>query len=141
MRLLAVTNLLLVAYGILLIVDTGYNLHRYPTLPVPWPYWCMVAINLLFLWLLAYASLLLWRLHSRGLVLCLATLAIENFYFVAVGFIWALGNPFSTQVAAASGIGDMGIAPQVLTGYPLIAGVICVILLFKSPRRPTAAVA
>ena len=140
MRLLAITNLLLVTYGILLIAQTAYNVHRYRSIiPVPWPYWWMTAINFLFLSALAYASLLLWRLRPRGLILSLVIFVTETFYFFAGGVIWAFHGPFSRAVAGASGIGDMGIAPQILTGYPVVAGVIAAMLLRSSKRQPLIA--
>jgi hypothetical protein len=135
MRLLATAHLLMIGCGLYLMGASEISIYRNPNPALPSSYWIMVILNLTFLALLSSAAVLLWKGRSLGLKISLAAFAAELLYFFGIGFIWALDTPFSVRVAEGTGIGNMGIAPQELTGYPLIAGTVCVILLMKSKRR------
>lgn len=139
MRLLACIHLVLVGYGLYLMAACGMHIYRIPSPDLPHPFWAMVLINLLFMSLLSYAAFLLWRRRTLGLKVSLAVFAAEFFYFFAISAIWMSGGPLATSVAEATGIGNMGLAPQDLTGYPIIGGAIAAILLFRTRRRPVIA--
>lgn len=77
-------------------------------------------INLVFLGAIAIAGLQLLRSRLSGTT-------ISNVLFVAmlVYFLfpfWDLFGPgFSRSMGATAGTGNMGIAPQLITGYPILA--------------------
>jgi cbb3-type cytochrome oxidase subunit 1 len=84
----------------------------------------MTAINLIFIGVLLFAGIQLLQLRaeavriSNWLFLCMimyeAVLLLDSLFLDP-------GAALSMSISAAYGIGNMGIAPQVLTGYPIIA--------------------
>jgi hypothetical protein len=81
----------------------------------------MVFINLCFLALLFLGGTYLFRLRPSGVTICNAVFIGEVLYFLIVGFLWSLPRPVSTGVGAATGVGNMGLSPQLISGYPLVA--------------------
>ena len=139
MRVLACIHLAFLGYGLYLMADSGMQFYRNPPADVARPFWAMVLINLILMSFLSYAASLLWRRRALGLKVSLAVFAAEFVYFFAIGAIWAFGGQIATSAAGATGIGNMGLAPQELTGYPVIGGVIAAILLFRTRRRSVIA--
>lgn len=64
----------------------------------------------------------LWRLKHGGLLLCNILFAFELLYLFAQAFL-ALVLPASlrSSIAGASGIGGLGLTPQFVTAYPVVA--------------------
>ena len=58
----------------------------------------------------------------------------EVLYFLALGFLWSL-LPVSSGVGAATGVGNMGLSPQLISGYPLVA--LIFLNLARRKRRQT----
>ena len=57
-----------------------------------------------------------------GVTVCNVVFVAEILYFVIIGFLWgSLPRPISMSVAAATGVGNMGLGPQLASAYPLIA--------------------
>jgi len=146
-RAFAIVNVLLVMFGLYLLVGTvlrDYGLPPDPTAPAYYhqAFYGKSIINLLFLIALLAGSRFLRRLERRGLWICnivftgeilyfLGTVAFEVFSGFAGGEIALIG--FS--MGAAGGTGDMGISPQTLTGYPIIALIVLNIAYRKLRRR------
>jgi len=85
-------------------------------------FWTMTAINFILLVSLAIGSVRLLQLKPRGVTICSSVFAAEILYFTLVAMLWfPFSAAFSMSIAGATGIGEMGIAPQVLSGYPLVA--------------------
>ena len=125
-RIFAVGNVLFVVAGLLFLIPTAFTVatgtvedeSAYPHFQY-W-FWTMFFINICFLSLLVVAAVHLFRLRSSGVAICNIVFAGEISYFLAIGFLWFyLSNPGG--LAGATGVGNMGISPQLLCGYPLVA--------------------
>ena len=84
--------------------------------------------NLVFLSLLGVAGYRLFNHMSTGIDLLSLTLKSELAYWVITSLFWFLPAPFGMSAAGATGIGNMGIAPQILIAYP-ISGLVVLWLL------------
>ena len=86
-------------------------------------FWTMTTVNLVLLTLLIFGGIRLLQLRTLGVVVCNAVFAAEIAYFIVVAILCFPANhpAFSTSIAAATGVGSMGLSPQLLCGYPLLA--------------------
>jgi hypothetical protein len=87
-------------------------------------YWSMTAINVCFLGLLVLGGVYLVRLEKFGVVICNVVFVAEILYFfLGIGLLWspAFSRPISGSAAAATGVGNMGLSPQLISAYPVIA--------------------
>ena len=143
-RVFAIGNILVVLIGLLFLLPAAWsvgvgaveneaaNSHFAPS------FWTMVFINLCFLVLLVVGGIHLFRLRSSGVTICNVVFAGEIAYFLIIGLLWfALPRPISMGVAAASGVGNMGLGPQEISGYPLVA-LICLNLARRKRRKTHA---
>jgi len=145
-RIFAIGNFLVVLIGLLFLLPTVWSIRTAAVENVPtnshfatW-FWAMAFINLCFLALLVVGGIHLFRLRSSGVTICNVVFAAEIVYFLIIGLLWfALPTPISMGVAAASGVGNMGLGPQVISGYPLVA-LIC-LNLARRKRTKTHATA
>jgi len=86
-------------------------------------------INVVFLILLAIAAFHLFRKNMAGISLLSLTLKLELiYYFFGVSILWFLPKPLDMSAAGATGIGNMGISPQIFIAYP-ITGLIAIWVL------------
>ena len=127
-RVFAIANFLLVGAGLLFlsssVVAAGAGtIGNTPAQPYfLWAFWTMVATNFILLALLILGGIRLLQLKTQGVVVCNAVFVAEIVYFVALGFLWsAVPRSLSMSVAAATGVGSMGLSPQLICGYPLVA--------------------
>jgi len=151
-RAFGVVNLIMAILGLPLCVATAF---LFPA-RIPWtpdqPYlaevfWSMTVINLVFLGLLALSGFLLLKADRRALLVCNLLFTAEILYWIGFPVLglylglflknraWIGG--LSTSMAGAFGIGNMGTAPQMLSGYPLIA-LPALNLAFRRLPRPVA---
>lgn len=86
-------------------------------------FWTMTTVNLLFLTFLVFGGIRLLQLRTLGIAVCNVVFAAEIAYFMALGILWGAAFPpsVSRSIAAATGVGSMGLSPQVICGYPLLA--------------------
>jgi hypothetical protein len=127
-RFIGLANLLFVSLGLFLMGGSalGVKAGRVGNDPTQ-PYflqvfWTMTTINFVLLLWLALGSIRLLQLRVQGATICISVFVTEILYFLIVAFLWfPFSRPLSMSIAGASGVGDMGIGPQVITGYPLIA--------------------
>ena len=130
-------NVLYTAAGMYFVVDgtlryfvRGSVSHRLPYEPIL--YCVFTVINLVLLVLLFLAGLWLLRLDRRGVVLGNAVLVAEVIYFIGQAWLGLgltlSGRPMARAIgramAAVAGVGNMGTAIQLLTGYPVIGLVV-----------------
>ncbi len=131
------------------------SLHRYSRRPIrtdelyfePHAFYVSVVLNLFFISLLAISGIFLWRMDRRGVRLSNWLFSLEVIYWVAgAGLTLLLSlshkpvmNVLGKSIAAVEGIGNMGIAPQILTGYPIIALVALNLLNRKLSRSEVPA--
>src|SRR5882762_162528 len=143
-RIFAIGNFLVVLIGLLFLLPTVWSIRTGAVENVPtnshfatW-FWAMAFINLCFLALLVVGGIHLFRLRPSGVTICNAVFVGEIIYFFVIGFLWsALPRPLSMGVAAATGVGNMGISPQVISGYPLVA-LICLNLARRKRTKAHA---
>jgi hypothetical protein len=137
LRLLGVINLAIGAFGLALVVN---GLRSYATQQElrfeGYAYFFSVSFNLVCLLVLLLSGLLLWRRDGRGIKLSKWLFGIEIAYFVATALLslWLTSsqNPavraVGLSIAAVGGTGNMGIALQIVTGYPIIALVLLTLI-------------
>ena len=129
LRAFAVANFLLIALGLSFLASSAHSVaagaigntfRQQYFLPA---FWTMTAINVCFLAVLAFASICLLRLSTLGVSVCNAVFAGEILYFIFLGFLWRpiISESLSMSIAGATGVGNMGLGPQLLCGYPIIA--------------------
>ena len=80
----------------------------------------MTSINIVFLVCLVVTGLYLIRRTFRVILFCNVLFALEIVYFFGISMLW-LHPHLGPSIGAATGIGNMGIALQIMTGYPIIA--------------------
>jgi hypothetical protein len=141
-RIFATGNVLVVVIGLLFLVPTAFSVGVGAVANVPtnshfrsW-FWAMTSINLCFLTLLIVGGIHLFRLRPSGVTICNAVFFGEICYFPVIGFLWS-ALPVSSGVGAATGVGNMGVSPQLLCGYPVIA----LVCLNLARRKRTKALA
>jgi hypothetical protein len=107
-------------------------------------YGVMTLTNLAFLVGLTVGGMYLWRLSRRGLQICNFVFLLEIAWFIgSVALSLALGMSggrwaaLGRSISAAAGIGDEGIEPQILTGYPVIALIALNLLRARFPNLAT----
>lgn len=76
-------------------------------------------INLGFLVALGIATLKLFRRVPAGLSLLATILLLELAYYFLISCLWLLPAPWGMSAAGATGIGNMGLAPQLYIAYPV----------------------
>jgi hypothetical protein len=112
-------------------LDTPPRLAPWRPPYVPQTYLIMPDINLLCLLALLGSVVPLFRLRRAGLWICNILFSFEIIYFfcnsalsLALAMAGSEAKLAGMRMAAAGGIGDMGISPQLLTGYPVIAFIV-----------------
>jgi hypothetical protein len=137
----AIANCLFAAWGGRLLYQTVHNYYHVTTRssnPVvdthsfAVTFFTMTWINVIFLCLLVCATVLLLRFRLSGITFCMTVFAAEIGYFIATPSM--SGISWFKDVGGAEGIGNMGLAPQILTGYPLV-GLIILFLVRRNLRR------
>lgn len=85
-------------------------------------FWTLTTVNLVLLTLLIFGGIRFLQLRTLGVGLCNAIFAAEIAYFMTLGILWRVVSPsVSMSIAAATGVGSMGLSPQLICGYPLVA--------------------
>jgi hypothetical protein len=84
-------------------------------------FWTMTAMNLVFLALLAFTGVRLLQLRRSAVKACNILFVAEILYFVCIPWSKEIPRDVALSIAAATGIGNMGIAVNLFTGYPIIA--------------------
>jgi hypothetical protein len=104
------------------------RVHASPTTPyVRQVYLISTFVDAGCLIMLVVGAAYLLRLNRLGLRICNTVFAIEIAWFLGSSWIsLALGmlgrwTHLSLSIAAAEGIGSIGIIPQIITGYPVLA--------------------
>ena len=83
-------------------------------------FFTMASINIFFLVCLIVTGFYLIRKTFKVILFCNILFALELIYFLSIGFFCWPNPRFGMSIAAATGIGNMGIAWQIMTGYPII---------------------
>jgi len=84
-------------------------------------FFTLTCVNVTLLAVVFCAGVFLLRRRTIGVVLCNIAFSLEIGFFIAqVVLEMTLPSAISDSLAAAGGVGNMGIAPQILTGYPVV---------------------
>jgi hypothetical protein len=87
----------------------------------------MTAINLCFVAALVVSAIYLLKLKMIGVVICNVLFVSELVYFlVFVTLLWSslFSSGISMSAAAATGVGNIALAPQLICAYPVV-GLVC----------------
>jgi hypothetical protein len=86
----------------------------------------MTAINLTFEIMLAAAGVRLWQKRPEGLTICNVLFPVEVLYFLVITVLSfpAFPRTSTMSLAGATGIGNVGLVVQWITGYPIVALVV-----------------
>jgi hypothetical protein len=105
----------------------------------------MLVINLLFLGVLLVTAIRFIQARSTAVNLYSITVLLLGVYCVGVHLLWRAGHGIGLSVAAATGIGNMGIAPFVFLfveplAYPLASMALVQLLKrrYGTPLTPVA---
>jgi len=74
----------------------------------------MIVLNVVFLMLFLLAAFQLLRLRKGGVIVHAITSAVLITYGILNGMLWLANRGIGRSIAAATGVGNMGIAPFVL---------------------------
>ena len=146
-RAFGVLNILFAAAGVYLAsghaIEISVSLHDCAEEPyVREAYIIMTVVDLCCILALAVGGMYLLRLKRRGLVISCIVFVTEIAWFFGTAALWLAGMSggrgelVGTSIAAASGIGGMGTAPQILTAYPIWALVVLILMRRSFPDRP-----
>ncbi len=102
-------------------------------------FWTMALLNVCFLGLLVFGGIRLLQLRDVGVTICNFVFLAEIFYFLIVGLLWGhASREFAMSVAGATGVGNMGISPQLMSGYPFMALGFLNLVRWRRNKRRTA---
>jgi len=98
----------------------------------------MIAINGAFLVLFAAAAFQLFRLSRSGVMVHAVTSALLIAYSFLVGMLWLVPHNIGRSIGAATGVGNMGVAPFELLFvvpyvYPIASTVVLLVIRRKMP--------
>lgn len=147
LRAFGIANLWFVARGGWLIYATLKGYSSASALPVDprirppgseTVFLALTCVNIGLLLLLLWAGVLLLRLRITGVVICNGVFIAEIVLFLIPPPIPV--TPLTNLLSAARIIGNMGIAPQILTAYPLLGLVVLNALVrWRRPAMTSAA--
>ena len=134
LRIIGMANIILGVFGLCLLTWTLLEFMRRKPHPAGLPYfitsyYVMTTMSIACLLLLVLAGFWLKGLQRKGYILSFLVFSGEIVYFLVIGALSValsgnqsqLGNAIDRSISGAYGIGNIGLAPQLITGYPLIA--------------------
>jgi hypothetical protein len=116
LQTIGVLNLALSVWGCYFLADAVLREFRHPHADPRWPFfgeafWTQCGINVLFLVAFVFVSVMLLKLRPRAAI-AHTCIFFALFLYVAVpGVLWLLPGGVGRSIAAASGVGNMGIGP------------------------------
>jgi hypothetical protein len=135
-----VVTLVLSLWGLYWLVD-GFRGELVRPLRIPeapffrQAFFAMNAIDALFLtgMILTAIGLLILRPSAMRVYTWLYVMLVV--YAFAPGMLWTIHGPVGTSIAAASGVGDLGLAPLLFYPYPLVYAILSVALVNLATRH------
>jgi hypothetical protein len=101
----------------------------------------MLVANAVLLLFFVLAAVQLLRLKRSGVTAHATASALLVVYEFVIAALWALGGPVGTSVAAATGVGNLGIAPfQCFNLAPFVYPIASTVLLLVTLRKMAACV-
>lgn len=99
----------------------------------------MDSANLLFGVMLLAAVVLLWKLERRGLLLLICVLITEFIFVLCIIVDIAASKGFSKPLDFMVGRGLFPLAPQLVTAFPIVAGIL-IFFAYRYQRTSARAV-
>jgi hypothetical protein len=100
-------------------------------------FWTMTSVNLVFLAVLGFTGVRLLQLRRIAVKVCNILFVAAIVYFLCIP--WGIfPRDIDLSIAAATGVGNMGISVNLFTGYPIFA-LIGLNLANRRFQSPTAA--
>ena len=120
-----VANVAFAVAGLALTIPVILSFHRTfgPSPNEPYfsqAFFVMSSVNVIFDALLGLAGVYLIRRRLRAVTFSNILFPLEIVYFISLGALW-LSPSIGISVGAATGIANMGLSLQMMTGYPIIA--------------------
>jgi hypothetical protein len=117
-RVIGILPLVLCALGIYLMSQSAFGVvprhHNDPRFPYFWLVFIVMSVlSICLLTALVITAIRLIRISGNAVTSYCVVVGLCSLYIFIPGFLWLAPNPIGSSVAAASGIGDMGIAPFV----------------------------
>jgi hypothetical protein len=97
-------------------------------------FWTMTALNAVFLGAMTLTSIGLLRLKRNAVRIYTWLYIALVAYAFAPGLFWG-GSPLGRSIAAASGVGGIGIAPLTLFPFPFVYAVMSVVLVTLAAKK------
>ena len=95
--------------------------------------------NAVLLLVFVLAAVQLLRLNRSGVTAHASASTLLVVYFLLIGAFWAAGGPIGLSVAAATGVGNMGVAPFQCFGFaPYVYPIASTVLLIVARRKIAA---
>lgn len=96
-------------------------------------FYIMSSVEMIFCIALGIIGVFLTMRNLKAVLWCDALFVLEVLFFVATAMLW-IHPTLGMSVGAATGIGGMGLVLQIITGYPVIAGIALTVVLFAARR-------
>lgn len=147
LRTVGTLNAGLVAFGVYLLLSSIrvlFTVGRHSEFPYfRVAFVVMMVLNAVFLVLFLLAAFQLLRLRKAGVVVHAITSAMLIAYCVLNGMLWLAGRGIGSSIAAATGVGNMGIAPFAILFvvpymYPIASSLALLVARWKLARTLSA---
>jgi len=100
----------------------------------------MTVFNGVFLVFYSLAAVQLLRLKKSGVTVHVIASVLLVSYDLTIGVFWAVRGPVGMSVAAATGIGNMGIAPfQCFNFAPYVYPIVSTVVILVTVRKVAGA--
>ena len=145
LRTIGALDSILSVFGLYLLIDPILRgLFALNTNSADAPYFrtafvAMIFTNSVLLLLFALAAVQLLRLKKSGVTVHTTVAALLVAYDLLIGAFWATGGPIGMSVGAATGVGNLGIAPfQCFNLAPNVYPLASTVLLLVARRKMVA---
>jgi hypothetical protein len=143
LRTIGVLNLVLSVWGFYFWTVAIVSVHRETRADPQAPYfrtafWTLSTIDAALLLGFIFAAVMLVRLHPRAALIHTCLILTSIACALGPGLLWLLPNGVGTSIAAASGIGGVGLGPLLLCPVPLLyplISILCVNLAWWKLKR------
>ncbi len=98
-------------------------------------FFTMTTIDAILLIAMVFVGVLLLRLQRKAATIYTWLVVIVSAYIAVVGGLWLLPEPVGRSIGAASGIGNVGIAPLLMFPIPFVYPLASVLFVNLAQRK------
>jgi hypothetical protein len=155
-RMIGALNLVLCAIGIYMMCVFVFRvIQRHQPDPAA-PYFgvaftALTLLNVFFVSALILSAVQLVRLKPNAVRTYCITVGVCLLYFLLIGWMWTPDSPVSRSVAAATGVGNMGIAPFMIAvlpvdglmvpgAYPIVSAAVLLVVQKRASQKSNQSV-